>query len=111
MTTLADFSFSNLQIRQYFEGSNEYIPTSELLYVHAHPLVTPNFLAELEALVNQTSQLMSQKNMKGIVVERFVKLAQDLGRQLPSLTKDNAEVVLSTLREVYKMCNAIIGKR
>jgi hypothetical protein len=111
MTTLADLSFTNLQIKRYFEGSNEYVPVSELLYVHSHPLVRPNFLAQIESLINQTAQVMVEKKTTGAPVEKFTKLAQDLGRQLPNLTTKNAPQVLETLRQIYQLCRIITGKR
>lgn len=111
MSVLGDFSFNNLQIRQYFKGSDSYAPTSELLYVHSHPLVRPNFLAELETMINEASQVMVQRNMTGAPVQKFTALAQALGRELPELTDKNAAAVLGTLREIYKLCSTITGKR
>lgn len=111
MSVLADFSLNNLQIKQYFNGSDDYVPTSELLYVHTHPLVRPNFLSEIEVLINKASQVMVERNITGVPVQRFTALAQELGRQLPELTEKNAPAVLNTLREIYKLCNTVIGKR
>lgn len=111
MTTLADFSLSNIQISHYFSGSDAYTPTSELLYVHSHPLVRPNFLAEIEVLINQASEVMVQRKMTGAPVEKFTKLAQSLGSQLPELNDKNAAAVLGTLREIYWLCKTVIGKR
>lgn len=111
MTALADFSLTNPQIKRYFEGSDEYVPVSELLYVHTHPLIRPNFLADIESLINQTTHVMVEKKMEGAPAEKFVKLAQDLGKQLPELTRENGPKVLSTLRKIYKLCKAITGKR
>lgn len=111
MSTLTDFSFTNTQIKEFFEGSNSYIPVSELLYVHSHPLIKPNFLAEIESLINITGEIMVQKKMSGAPVKKFTSLAQDLGRELPELTEDNAVSVLGTLRDIYKLCTTITGKR
>ena len=111
MSTLTDFSFTNSQIKAFFEGSDTYVPVSELLYVHSHPLINPNFLAEIESLLNITADRMVQKKMTGAPVTKFTTLAQNLGRELPELTEHNAPAVLGTLREIYKLCNAILGKR
>lgn len=109
MTTIADFSFNNYRIRQYFEGSDDYIPTAELLYIHAHPLVKPNFLNELESFINLTAKEMADRNMKGVIVDKFVTHTRNLGVQLPTLTNQNATTVLVALREIYKLCVSIKG--
>jgi hypothetical protein len=111
MSTLADFSLNNYQIKNYFNGSNAYVPESELLYLHSHPLIQPNFMTEIEALINRTAQVLVARKTTGGPVDRLTRLAQDLGRELPDLTSANAAKVLATLRDVYQLCTALIGKR
>lgn len=105
---LADFSFTNTQIKKYFEGSDAYIPVSELLYIHTHPLVKPNFLDEIEALINKTSAWMVSKNVRGTAVEKITSLAIKLGAELPNLTRENAPIVLTHLRDIYTICTALL---
>ena len=38
-----DLSFSNELIKNYFEGSDDYVPVTELIYVHEHPLIKGSF--------------------------------------------------------------------
>ena len=96
-------------IKQYFDGADIYVPVAELLYIHQHPLVRPNFLSELESFINQTSAYMKEKNMKGAIATKFVAQTTLFGSQLPTLTKDNAAIVLAALREIYKLCVSIKG--
>lgn len=108
---IADFSFNNLQIKAYFEGSDSYVPTGELLYIHQHPLIRPNFLAEIEGMLNETGVVLLNKKSTGAVVNKFTALAIDLSKQLPTLTASNAASVLGTLREIYQLCKKITGKQ
>lgn len=109
MTALSDFSFNNPLIRQYFDGSDSYLPTGELLYIHQHPLVKPNFLDQLESFINLTAKDMADRNMKGTIVDKFVEQTTVIGSNLPALTKQNAAMVLAALREIYKLCVSIRG--
>jgi hypothetical protein len=106
--TLTDFSFSNTQIKKYFDGSDEYVPVAELLYVHTHPLVKPNFLDQIEALINKTSAWMKTKNMKGQAVTKLTDLSIKLGAELPGITRESAPIILSLLRSIYAVCNALL---
>lgn len=108
MSVILDFSFNNPMIRDYFNGSEKYVPTSELLYVHSHPLIQPNFVAQVEYLINETAEKMSTK--KGSPVNKFIQLAQSLGKLLPILSDSNAAEALVILREIYQFCNKVIGK-
>ena len=110
MSVVLDFSFKNPLIRDYFKGKDDYIPVSELMYIHSHPLVTPNFLAEIEVLLNQTSEIALSKRMKDRALQRIIYLTQSLGKLLPLLSESNATEALILLREIYKFCNVVIGK-
>lgn len=110
MSVITDFSMKNPFIAAYFKGSDTYIPTSELMYIHSHPLIQPNFLNEIEALINQTAEIFAVRNLKGGPANRFAHLAESLGKLLPILSESNAAEALVILREIYKFCNKIIGK-
>lgn len=105
---LADFSFKNTQILNYFKGSDAYIPSSELIFIHSHPLVKPNFLDEMEALILRTSQFIDQRNIRGTVINQLAELAMKFGAELPTINQENAPTILSHLREIYKLCNALL---
>jgi hypothetical protein len=105
---MMDFSFSNTLIKDYFEGGNSYVPSSELLYLHEHPLVTGTFLHEIEFLVLKTYELLKSKNIKGTPIDKFIGLTKTLGEQLPILTIDNSPTILEVLRKVYILCRDLL---
>lgn len=105
---IADFSLNNNQIKSYFEGSDSYVPTSELLYIHTHPLVKPNFIDQIEALINNACTIVVTKSIRGSVIDKFTDLTIKLGAELPNLSQENAPIVLSHLREIYKLCNYLL---
>lgn len=110
MSVITDFTFNNPFIRDYFLGSDAYVPVPEFLYVHSHPLIRPNFMMEIEVLINNTSEYLQMKNMKGGPVKRFVHLAQSLGAVLPIQDESKASEALRILREIYTFCNKITAK-
>ena len=109
--TVVDLSFSNPSIRDYFNSKTDDAPVSELLYLHSHPLVQPNFLGQIESLINRTADLMEQKVMTGKPVERLTILTAKLGRKLPEVTKENAPEILDIIRDIYRLCCKITGLR
>ncbi len=104
-----DLSFKNALIKAYFEGSNDYIPSSELMYVHEHPLVQNSFVTELEGMINRAAEVMVKRNIKGIVVQRFIDATEKLGAELPGINKENAPTVLEHLRAIYKLCDNLLN--
>lgn len=106
--SLLDFSFNNTQIKAYFEGSDEYIPTSELMYIHSHPLVKPNFLDQLETIILKTSETIQKRNIKGVMIDRLTEHTKNFGAELPTISQKNAPKILFHLREIYKICNGLL---
>ena len=107
--SLSNLGITSPKIKAYFNGDDKYVPTSELLYIHTHPLVQPNFLADIEGFINLTAEHMVQKTMTGKPVERFTILATKLGRLLSKLDKDSAAEVLDVLRDIYRLCAKVTG--
>lgn len=105
---LADFSFKNTQILNYFKGSDAYIPSSELMFIHSHPLIRPNFLDEIEAMILKTDQVIQKKKTRGVVIEKLTALATKFGAELPNITQENAPTILTHLREIYKICDSLL---
>lgn len=103
-----DFSFKNELISNYFKGDNTYVPISELLYVHEHPLLVNTFLHELDVLITKTSELIKRINLKGSVVNQFATHTINFGAQLPDIRVDNAPIILSELRNIYILCNGLL---
>jgi hypothetical protein len=107
----ADLSFSNPSISNYFNAKTESPPVAELLYLHTHPLVQPNFLGQIEELINITGDMMEQKAMTGKPVDRLTTLTSKLGRRLPVITNENAPEILDILRDIYRLCCKLTGVR
>lgn len=109
MSAITDFSFNNPLISKYFLGSDDYVPVAEFMYINSHPLIQPNFISQIEVIINETSEYLSRKNMKGGPVSKFVHLAQRLGAVLPAHTEKQAAEALKVLRELYSLCKQITG--
>jgi hypothetical protein len=105
-----DLSFNNELIMQYFNGDDSYIPSSELIYLHEHPLIRDCFLVQIERMVHETAQLFERKNMRGSVVQKFIDSTIKIGAELPNLNKDNAPIVLNELRSVYWLCKGLLDQ-
>lgn len=107
---LIDFTIkNNQQIRDYFRGSDSYIPSSELVYLHEHPMIRESFLAEIEALVHTSAECLVTHKVQGALIEKFILSTQKLGALLPEVTKDNAPHILDELRTVYVLCNNLLS--
>jgi hypothetical protein len=111
MPTLTDFTFNNDRIKAYFNGNDAYVPSSELLYLHSHPLIRPNFLTEIEDTIKQTTDLMVKRKMKGPLVDRFTNLVKEYGVEVNNFTELNAPKTLDVLRRIYQLCLGILGNR
>jgi hypothetical protein len=109
--TLANFTiFGNPQIKSFFQGGSDYyIPSSELVYLHEHPMIKDSFLGEIEALINKSTECLLKHNMQGPIVEKFIMSTQILGALLPDVNKDNAPDILKELRVVYNLCTGLFS--
>lgn len=96
-------------IRDYFEGDDSYIPVSELIYLHEHPLIRQSFLVEIERLINTVSEYLVKRNTQGAVVNKFIDLTIKLGAELPTVNKQNAPIILDLLRKIYTMSNKLLN--
>lgn len=92
-------------ITSFFKDNNDsFIPTNELVYIHTHPLMRPNFVTQIEQVVTETGELIIQKNLTGKPIEDLTQLAIKLGKLMPDLNADNAKEVCLALREIYVFC-------
>lgn len=106
---MIDFTFNNKLISDYFNGDDSYIPVSELVYLHEHPLISQSFLIELEKMINATTEVLIKKNMVGGIVDKFVACTMRLGAELPTINQQNAPNILNELREIYSLCNGLLN--
>jgi len=106
-----DLTFDNGLISSYFEGSNDYVPTSELIYAHTH-LIKDSFLSQIERLVNITHEVVSDSSVsvKPKLLNKIVNASEDLGRLIPTVNEDTAPRILELLREIYQACGRILEK-
>lgn len=106
-----DLSFSNKSIRDYFDGNSEDAPVREALYVHEHPLISPNFLVQLDAYVQTLGQYLVRNNVKtGYHLTRIEEIAIEMGSLLPDFNEANATKFLVLAKEMYQFCKTITGK-
>lgn len=104
-----DFSFNNPNIRKYFEGDGTYTPVRELIYLHTHPLVKPNFIDEINNLVTLAGDKLIYRNVPGNskTVLGLQNLCIKLGEKVTDLNYESANEVLKNLRDLYVLCNKI----
>jgi len=106
-----DFSFSNQTIKAWLDRDSEESPVREFLYLHEHPLIRPNFISEIEVLIHNTGQHMVTKNIGGAPANKLVSLAETFSTRLNDFvqdrSEDNAESVLESLRDLYRICTRI----
>jgi hypothetical protein len=103
-------SFKNPFIAAYFNhpaGKNPDAapPVSEFMYLHTHPLIQSNFLAEIEVMVNT----LDPKKLPRSVAERIANHTTAIAKLLPDVNEDTAKSVLQHLREVYRLAKAFIA--
>lgn len=106
---ITDMSFDNPRIKDYFDGTGEYIPCSELLYVHRNHLSLPlNFLSQLESLINLTTATLEEQPKKKGVAQKIESLAVQIAPLMNDMNEKNARELLPLLREVYVLCGRIV---
>jgi hypothetical protein len=105
-----DFSFNNASIRKYFEGDDTMAPTRELVYLHSHPLIQPNFVTEIENLIAESIKRLTiqkvSKNSKWVI--ELENLCIKLGQTIPEVQIANPDETLTHLRDLYMLCNNIL---
>src|SRR4051812_36030376 len=112
MAVTYDYTFNNTLIKAFFEGSNNYAPVGELVYVHTHPLVIPNFMTQLSEMIAIAGKTMEKHNIGPYYNERLSEIAIGIGRELSAydgvnaiqITVSNATAILEHMREAYKLC-------
>jgi hypothetical protein len=112
---IIDMSFNNPRVSAFFSeepGKNVApCPVDELMYLHEHPLVQPNFLSQIEVMINESSEAVSQTRAWDAVAPKLGAHLVAIGNLMPKIDKTSAEEVLLRLREVYRIVSRITGKR
>lgn len=103
-----DFSLTNPDIKKYFDGDNSCAPVRELMYLHTHPLIRPNFLTDITNLIDRVGAKLVSKNIppSSKVIKDLEGLCILLGQNIPD-TSEAADKMLVHLRETYILCNKL----
>ena len=113
MLSEKDFSLSNPEIKGYFEFTSNTPPEGEIKYLHTHPLVTPNFVEEINILVVKAGERLA--SAKGIGYDQYIKRIQEtcikLGESIPNMEMPDPANTLFYLREAYTLSNEILRNK
>ena len=107
--------FDNPAIRNYFEGTGDYVPESETTYALDHPLVTPNFIGEIEVFLNLTLDIAMETQAGQVDGSSALSARLDLAIQNFSAAmaadggSPKTSSVLPFLKELYAVCKEITG--
>lgn len=93
----------NTNISNFLEGDDLYIPSGELIYLHIHPLIRPNFLTQIDDLVQKVGVKIIEKNVQGKVIEHLSSLAVEIGTNLED-PEGKAVQLMKSIRELYQLC-------
>ena len=104
-----DFSFNNPEIRKYFNGDDSCAPIRELVYLHNHPLVQPNFVEEINQIVIAATETLAIKKVskESKIVKELERLCVELGKTIPNVQIENPEETLLHLRSIYNLCQKV----
>lgn len=98
-------------IKKFFEGDDSAIPVSEFMYLHTRPLLRPNFLTEINELVEKVGQKIIAINLNGKPIDDMRDIAIKLGTQMDGeMDEEKAKAVLFALRQLYKLCKGLDEK-
>lgn len=98
----------NEGIRNFLEGSNDYIPTSEYMYLHDRPLLRPNFVTQIHDRLNQVGEKILAAKLTGKPIDRLTQLAIQMGQQMDGvITEEKAKTIVLALRDLYNYCNLL----
>lgn len=104
-----NFSFDNTKVAVFFSGEDSDPPIDELIYLHTHPLIRPNFLVELDELVIMAGHKLKAKNMSGYPVQELIRIATEIGKALPTINSDNALSILLEMRNLKNLCVGLLN--
>jgi len=105
-----NFCMSNNEgIRNFFEnGSDEYIPISEIIYIQTHPLIGKTFLTEISTEVTKVESIA--RNIPDAYLFKLRDIAIIIGKLLPTIDESNAEKILFELRHLYTLAKKLNAK-
>lgn len=101
----------NSDIRKFLEGDDSFLPASEILYLHSRPLLRPNFLTEVDDLLN----FVFIKYGYSKIPDQYIKKLEEYGVRLgialgKTLTEDVGKDIAFAIRDIYTMCKELENK-
>jgi hypothetical protein len=102
------FLLSAPNIKRYFD-TGENPPISELLYLHTHPLILPNFLSEINDMIKVTTDKIIANNIQGKPIGELVRICEELKEDIVHLDNETGLRVLSNYRDLYNLCEGVIN--
>lgn len=103
-----DYTFNNSLIKRYFDGEDSYVPLAELIHLHRHPLMTPNFMTQLSEMIATAGKAIEKNKLGSYYTDRLQEAAIGIGKQLSGaeggLSISDGAKMLEHMREVYKLC-------
>ena len=100
---MADLSFSNPVIRDYFERISNNPPVGEFMYIHSH-FVEINFLSEIESRVFKAGLSLVTSSRKTGLGLKFKTATEKLGASMSVIDESTCPIILENLRVIYDIC-------
>lgn len=104
-----DFTLNNPKIKTYLEGTSEFSPVGELVYIHTH-FIENNFLSEIEVMINIADEILSKNSNKKAQAFKLRAYAEKFGSQISQgVNEETSPGILETLRSIYQLTKTIIN--
>jgi hypothetical protein len=113
---MVDFTFKNKLIADFFSGSDEYIPTGELIYIEEHPLIRSHFVNEIADKIDKAAEVVNRKHITGKVIDELNNLNGELAKKMMELSRlearsekeEVAKQMLLTLRKINNLVDYLL---
>lgn len=100
----------NEKVKNFLEGDDTYIPISEYRYLHERPLIRPNFITQINDLVDKIAPRV-EKYKPMTAVKQMSEYAIGLGTNLDGeLTDGKIKTILFIFRGIYILCKDLDEK-
>jgi hypothetical protein len=103
----SQFLLSSPQVKQFFD-TGENPPISELLYLNTHPLILPNFLTEVNDLLEKAGVRIVDQKISGRPIADLIIIGEELKEDIRNLTPETGVRVLTNYRKMYILCKQIL---
>lgn len=102
-----DFTLNNPKISSYLEGTSDFPPVGELIYIHTH-FIENNFLSQIEVMINIANEILLKDSRKKGQAFKLKAYAEKFGAQISQgINEDTAPGILETLKQIYQLTKTI----